>query len=332
MSSPAQGGPPPQKGKEKEKKGLGKVLSRMKTVVLKKADQSRRRLSTLGLKAAPTTSAPAEAEASTSTPAPPTEAAPVAVEATKVPRSELFAERAKKLGEQFGLELPSTWYSTEGDVLRVEKPIKMRVHYYCHVCNSSFGISKECAKCKHQRCKQCKRVPSKRTEAQKEESRKKRAAILKERAEHQPIVPDWDPNPKKIVIKRPAKTGGQDLYYRKPRQRIRRTCCTCGKLFLNGKTCEGCQHVRCTDCPRDPPKKDKYPYGYPGDALGTRIGHYQCPECKHKFSIPPAAEVSCPKCSHPKVERLTPRKVEPEPDPELVKSVQDRLQNLKLKQ
>jgi hypothetical protein len=46
MSSPAQGGPSVPKDKEKEKKGLGKVLSRMKTV-LKKADPSRR-LSTLG--------------------------------------------------------------------------------------------------------------------------------------------------------------------------------------------------------------------------------------------------------------------------------------------
>ncbi|KAL1842637.1 hypothetical protein VTJ49DRAFT_4685 [Mycothermus thermophilus] len=332
MSSPAQSGPPPQKGKEKEKdnkekKGLGKVLLRMKTV-LKKADPSRR-LSTLGLKPAGTTNTPAEGEASTSTPAPAAEV-PVAVEATKIPRSQIFAERAKKLGEMYGLELPTEWYSTEGHVLRVEKSIKMRVHWHCHVCNTSFGLAKECAKCKHHRCKQCQRVPPKRTEAEKEESRKRRAAILKERAERQPIIPDWDPTPKKIVLKRPAKTGGQDLYYRKPRQRIRRTCCSCGKLFMS-KTCEGCQHVRCTDCPRDPPKKDKYPYGYPGDALGTKIGHYQCAECKHIFSIPPAAEVSCAKCSHPKVDRLKPRKVEPEPDPELVKSVQDRLQNLKLK-
>jgi hypothetical protein len=136
--------------------------------------------------------------------------------------------------------------------LRVEKQIKMRVHYYCHICNTSFGLSKECSKCKHQRCKQCTRVPRKRTEAEKEESRKKRAAIKKELAERQPIIPDWDPTPKKIVLKRPAKTGGQDLYYRKPRQRIRRTCCECGKLFAGTKTCEGCQHVRCTDCPRDP--------------------------------------------------------------------------------
>jgi hypothetical protein len=175
------------------------------------------------------------------------------VEATKIPRSQIFAERAKKLGEVYGLELkPSEWHSTEGHALRVEKPIRMRVHRKCHLCTTSFGVGKECPKCKHVRCKECPRVPPKRTEAEREESRKKRAALIKERAEKAPIIPDWDPTPKKIVLKRPAKTGGQDLYYRKPRQRIRRNCCQCQRMFTGTKTCEGCQHTRCTDCPRDP--------------------------------------------------------------------------------
>ncbi|GAB1319087.1 Zinc finger protein [Madurella fahalii] len=332
MSSPAQGGPsvPKEKEKEKEKKGIGKVLSRMKTV-LKKADPSRR-LSTLGSKpgAAATpaigTSEPAQPAA---TKVPET----AAVEATKVPRSQIFAERAKKLGELYGLELkPSEWHSTEGNALRVEKPIRMRVHKKCHHCGTSFGLGKECPKCKHPRCPQCPRVPPKRTEAEKEESRKRRAAILKERAEKAPIIPDWDPTPRKIVLKRPAKTGGQDLIHRKPRQRIRRTCCQCQRLFPGKtKTCEGCEHARCTDCPRDPAKKDKYPYGYPGDAPSTRIGHYTCSECKHVFSSPPSDEAACPSCSHPKCQRLTPRKVDPEPDPEVVKSLQAKIEEMKLK-
>jgi hypothetical protein len=289
MSSPAQGGPSVPNEKEKEKKGLGKVLSRMKTV-FKKAD---RRLSTLGSSKAATSSA-AAAPATTrsvlfalsssysydpiksrniggkqqpacdrprshylischSEPAPPAAEVPAAVEATKIPRSQIFAERAKKLGEVYGLELkPSEWHSTEGHALRVEKPIRMRVHRKCHLCTTSFGVGKECPKCKHVRCKECPRVPPKRTEAEREESRKKRAALIKERAEKAPIIPDWDPTPKKIVLKRPAKTGGQDLYYRKPRQRIRRNCCQCQRMFTGTKTCEGCQHTRCTDCPRDP--------------------------------------------------------------------------------
>ncbi|KAK3323620.1 hypothetical protein B0T19DRAFT_210176 [Cercophora scortea] len=336
MSSPAQSGATVPK--EKEKKGLGKVLSRMKTV-LKKADPSRR-LSTLGgAKAGPSSAVAVEptggvAEASTT--ATPEEAkapaAPVVI-ATKVPRAQLFEERAKKLGELYGLELkPSEWHSTEGHALRVEKPIRMRVHRKCHLCDTSFGLGKECPKCKHTRCKQCPRVPPKRTEAEKEESRKKRAAIIKERAENAPIQVDWNPSPKKVVLRRPAKTGGQDLVHKKPRQRVRRTCCGCNKLFsASNKTCESCEHVRCTDCPRDPPKKDKYPYGYPGDALGVKSGHYQCLECKTVFPSTPSEDTECPKCSHKKVERLTPRRVEAEPDPDVWKSVQAKLEGLKIK-
>ena len=59
MSSPAQGGPSAPKEKE-EKKGFGKkVLSRMKTV-LKKATDPSRRTSVVGAKPE-TTAAPAEA-------------------------------------------------------------------------------------------------------------------------------------------------------------------------------------------------------------------------------------------------------------------------------
>lgn len=78
-------------------------------------------------------------------------------------------------------------------------------------------------------------------------------------------------------------------------------------------------------------KKDKYPYGYPGDAPGKRVGYYTCSECKHIFSSPPSDDAACPSCSRPKCQRLTPRKVEPEPDPEVVKSLQARLEGMKLK-
>lgn len=319
---------------------MGRVLSRAVKTVWKKGE---RRLWTLGVRAS-TSAAPAddaiisESISPESKPeVPKIEATEVPkTETTEVPRAQLFAERAKKLGELYGLELkPSEWHSTEGTALRVEKPIRMRVHRKCHVCDTSFGLGKECSKCKHPRCKQCPRVPPKKTEAEKEESRKKRAAILKDRAENPPIIPDWDTSDKKVVLRKPAKTGGQDLIHRKPRQRVRRTCCQCTKLYASGtKTCESCSHVRCTDCPRDPSKKDKYPYGYPGDALGTNVGHYKCHECKTVFSDAPSEDASCPKCKHrncASCERLTPKKVEPEPDPEVWKSLQAKLDRLKLK-
>ncbi len=292
MSSPAQGEPSVPKDKEKEKKGLGsRVLSRMKTV-LRRGDASKKRQSTLSTAGVVASSryyflirypercvdilliSPLSYRCTglvlswhmltqLSTAPPPPGAEEVKgkepekpeMEATTVPRSQLYEERAKKLSERFGLEIkPSEWYTSEGHALRVEKPIRMRVHRKCHNCDTFFGHAKECPKCQHTKCKQCPRIPPKRTEAEKVESRKRRAAILKERAENPPIIPDWDFSDKKVQLKKPSKTGGPDLVYKKARQRIRRTCCQCERLFANiqSKGCEGCEHVRCTDCPRDP--------------------------------------------------------------------------------
>lgn len=82
------------------------------------------------------------------------------------------------------------------------------------------------------------------------------------------------------------------------------------------------------------PKKDKYPYGYPGDAFGPNsIPHYECHECKTKFPPNPPAETECAKCAHKKCDdcpRLKPQKVEPEPDPEILRSIEAKLAALNL--
>ncbi|KAK3398525.1 hypothetical protein B0T20DRAFT_392923 [Sordaria brevicollis] len=331
MSSTTQAGASTPK---EEKKGFGKLLTRVKTVLKTK------RLSSNNVKAdiaAASDKKGKETAKSTTKTAPAAAATAKAADpnAQKVPRAQLFEERAKKLGELYGLELkPSEWHSTEGHALRVEKPIKMRVHRKCHQCDTSFGASKECSKCKHTRCKQCPRIPSKKTEAEREESRKKRAQIIKERAENAPIIPDWNPKKaeKNLVLRRPAKTGAQDLVHKKPRQRVRRTCCGCKTLFTSGnKTCTGCQHVRCTDCPRDPSKKDKYPYGYPGDQPGRYQHHFRCTACKNTFSTEPRDLASCPKCASRQCERLAPKRVEPPLDPEAWKSIQRKLEEMQLK-
>ncbi|KAF6842059.1 hypothetical protein CPLU01_00152 [Colletotrichum plurivorum] len=343
MSSPAQAGP----SVPKEKKGLGKILSRAKTV-FKRGDSSSKRMSTMS-----TTGQQSSEQATTSGPAPAAEAAapketkqPAKSKyedlegVTKVPRAELFEERARKLGERFGLEIKqSEWISTEGTALRVEKPIRMRVHRTCHKCNATFAAAKECPSCQHVRCTKCVRHPPKRTEAERIASREKRAAILKAQKENAPIIPDYSydaKDAKDIILKRPSKTGGQDLIYKKPRQRVRRTCHECQTLFVAGsKTCAKCNHNRCTDCPRDPPKKDKYPFGYPGDEFGPNaVPHHECHECKTIYPGGVADGTECKKCQHKKCgdcPRLKPRKVEPEPDPEILKSIQAKIESLKLK-
>lgn len=389
MSSQAQSGPAVPK--DQEKKGLGKLLSRAKTVF--KSSSSKRasvqqpasssttgpaayvapRLNSIHVvnqltpyysqskssaaAAGSTSAATATATAPKTEKKAPTEPKKSKYDdiegVTRVLKQDLFEERARKLGEKYGLEIKkSDWYSTEGTALRVEKSIRMRVHRTCAACSATFSSAKECPSCGSTKYK---RYPPKRTEAEKIASRERRAALIKANKENAPIIPDYNYDSKKDpVLTKPSKCGGQDLVHKKPRQRVRRTCHECQTLFTTGnKTCDKCSHVRCTDCPRDPyvshrhpryiassdkdnhrPKKDKYPFGYPGDEFGPNaIPHHECHECKTFFPGGVPDGTACTKCSHEKCSdcpRLKPRKVEPEPDPAVLQSLQAKIESLKL--
>ncbi|EKJ78889.1 hypothetical protein FPSE_00931 [Fusarium pseudograminearum CS3096] len=346
MSSPSQAGPSSPR-EEKKEKGFSKLLNRTKTFLKRESSSmSSKRQSTLG------TSQPAAPAKVGETPktsqAPAAEVKKIDAKAkyeglegvSKLTRSQLIEERAKKLSERYGLDINVSELQTgspDDTVLRIDKPIRMRVRRTCHKCDTTFSSAKECPSCQHARCTKCTRYPPKRSEAEIIASRERRAAIIKANKENAPIIPDYSYafDEKKIVLTRPSKTGGQDLVHKKPRQRVRRTCHECSTLFISGnKTCAKCGHVRCTDCPRDPPKKDKYPYGYPGDEFGPNsIPHYQCKECKTIFPTGAENGIPCTKCGSEKTDespRVKPRKVEPEPDPEVLKSLQARLESLKV--
>jgi hypothetical protein len=250
----------PQERQGKEKHRIEKVLYRVKTVFRKGS-------SSKGAQAAgpvvPTVT-PAPAPAPVPAPAPPTESQPAPEEkkqpeyenATRIPRSQIHEERAKKLGARFGLEIkPGEWHSTEGDVMRVEKAARMRIHRVCHRCQATFGSSNECPSCTHVRCKKCNRYPPERTESERKANKEKREALERRNLEMAPIVPSYDYS-EKIVLKRPSKTGGQDLVYKKVRQRVRRHCHVCNSLMSGqtreARTCGSCGHKRCNDCARAP--------------------------------------------------------------------------------
>ncbi|RYP21981.1 hypothetical protein DL767_009148 [Monosporascus sp. MG133] len=318
MSSPA--GAPSAASAAKEGKGkvrLEKVLNRMRSVFRK--DESSRRKSVPPPSGATSEPNVPTAAATKSKPVPPaTKEQPEYPGATKIPRSQIHEERAKKLGARFGLEIkPSEWHSTEGDVLRVEN---------------------ECPGCQHTRCKKCTRYPSKRNESEQQANREKREALAKKHRENAPIIPSYDYAPTTIVLKRPSKTGGQDLIYKKHRMRVRRFCHVCNSLISTqskqARTCGNCGHRRCGDCPRDPDERTKYPYGYPNDEPGEKFkGVHSCHECGKKF--PPNADngADCPACSHRKCSdcrRVRPRKVEPELSPDVLESLRLRWEELKL--
>lgn len=338
MSAPAKSGPAVP---EEKKKGVGKLLSRMRTV-LKRGDSSKR----LSFSGKPSGGPSTTKEK----PAPVVEPAPEEAEAPKVDgpqpkrilRSQIDSERAQKLAERFKVSLEPLPAGPEKEAFRVEKPIRMRIHRTCHVCNTTFGGNKVCAQCQHVRCKTCPRYPLKKTGKGKAKEAAVPGAIEADTYFGlQEILPLTIPNPK---------SGGQPLVKKVPHQRVRRNCHECNALFKNGsKICPDCQHVRCVDCPRDPAKKKKYPDGYPGDAPSSDTSKpvkYSCTKCTKVFPPFPHPETPegkafaegdpplCVRCKHPwsvDSPRAPPQRVEPAPDPEVLKSVRAKLAALDIK-
>jgi len=90
-------------------------------------------------------------------------------------------------------------------------------------------------------------------------------------------------------------------------------------------------------------KKKKFPDGYPGDAPSddtSKPVKYSCHKCSKVFPPVPhpdseegkaqadAPPLECERCQHPRCSdctRAAPVKVEPAPDPDVLKSVQAKL-------
>ncbi|ESZ90915.1 hypothetical protein SBOR_8706 [Sclerotinia borealis F-4128] len=341
-----------------KKKGLSRVFGRMKTV-LRRSDGSRR-LTFAGK--ASTTSVPKITAPRPPTPTPtptPTPASkptskpketPVPTGAIKpkqtqtsispqpiqVSRAEINAERARKLGERFQLQIEAhEWQTLDGekDAWRVEKPIRVRIHRTCHKCNMTFGALKICANCEHPRCTKCPRYPLK-----KKEKGKTAVAIMGPI----PVVVEREGKEiGKLRLTLPShKIGGQPLVKKKPMQRVRRTCHECSSLYLIGsKICATCSHTRCADCPRNPSKKKKYPDGYPGDQPSSITLKFACHVCDKTYpildpEIPSSSIQECRCCKHVKCDMCKialPRKVIPEPDPEVLERVEERLRGLSIR-
>ncbi|QGA14123.1 hypothetical protein EYB26_001776 [Talaromyces marneffei] len=267
--------------------------------------------------------------------------------------SDIQQERARALFVKYGLTLePQEWMSSRNyEVKRVEKPIRMRVRRTCHRCQTTFGSDKVCSNCQHVRCKTCPRYPPARTKEEKEaralakakgkqqERPSDRAAVVA------PIEPSDDTEEIEYTpLTMESRTGGQDVIYKDIKQRVRRTCHQCQTLFLGASTvCESCGHIRCKRCPREPAKLDKYPDGYPGDAeplpeRPLRVWkkprmrvRYFCIKCDTCY-IP--GENICATCGEekgPNTRRDPPKKKEKPPiDEELLKRVQERLQEFRI--
>lgn len=232
--------------------------------------------------------------------------------------SAMQQEKARALFSKYGLSLePGEWKSpTDLQLVRVTKPVRMRVRRTCHRCDTTFGLDKICVNCQHPRCKKCPRHPPSELNRATEQPRTAKPKITEIRArQHGPSLNrnfklTGDPN---APLKVQSPSGGQDLIRKPVRQRVRRHCHSCGTIFAGGsKECQNCMHVRCKKCPRDPARLDKHPDGYPGDVdppdplklkydrafrKPRRRVHYVCHVCDTGFN---EGAGTCGKCGQAK--------------------------------
>lgn len=173
-----------------------------------------------------------------------------------VSKAEIVGQRGRVISLRLGMEV-ETWEMRtvlpDETVRRMDKPISLRVRWACHLCNSGINLHGKCSKCEHSRCKECHRLDS---SIEADDGLVARVRPAKRRSEaddegHCISEQDWSEDG--VVFKKRSRTGGPDLVLRKPRHRVRRTCHVCQADFAQlSKICDKCQHVRCTDCPREP--------------------------------------------------------------------------------
>ncbi|KAJ5740163.1 hypothetical protein N7493_000035 [Penicillium malachiteum] len=263
--------------------------------------------------------------------------------------SAIQQAKARALFTKYGLTLePGEWKSPPDLQLeRVTKPIRMRVRRTCHRCETTFGPDKVCVNCQHPRCKKCPRTPPAREKEEKEYPSLPKSKIPEIRARQlggTAYTPHLrytgDPT---APLSMPSRSGGKDFVKKPVQQRIRRICHSCDEVFAPGsKECANCQHIRCKRCLREPHKPDKYLDGYPGDAEVPKLKpdrtyrkprrrvHLICHVCSTTFN---EGANSCGKCGQAKCAetiRIPPKKVKREPDPEILRRVEEKLAALNI--
>lgn len=95
-------------------------------------------------------------------------------------RAGVSQDKARELFAKYGLH-----YDGKGKraiqepptkIRRVEKPVRLRVHWTCHECRTQFGIEKTCIECGHRRCRDCTRHPPKRVKQMSDAARAQMAS------------------------------------------------------------------------------------------------------------------------------------------------------------
>jgi hypothetical protein len=173
-----------------------------------------------------------------------------------IPRSHMRGveqyERTRRLLAKYGLSIEAQdWMPTAlpTTVLRVEKPIRMRVRYTCHMCEHPFGVERNCKTCDHKRCADCPRHPSRRnkmtSDGNKENFEFGKNTVTARKREHEELERNTHSRSR----------GESQAISDEPTpvmQFFQHSCHKCKTTFeQRGRLCNSCGHWRCARCPRD---------------------------------------------------------------------------------
>jgi hypothetical protein len=164
-------------------------------------------------------------------------------------RSKVQADRLRKMTQQYNISIPDELlaYSTPPkERVRVHRPARMRVHRSCHRCNTLFGEARVCTGCSHRVCTLCESTPRQNFSQHVWDPATATLATDME-------VDDFQGIQQQVLLTRANRASSQPLVRKELRQRVRRTCHACSRMFAAGnKTCAACHHVCCVECPRFP--------------------------------------------------------------------------------
>lgn len=250
-----------------ERQSRRKSLQRFMSKLVKKPGSKR---DSVGSPSSPSSEAPSPALIDTQSKgkveADPKAKAP-AVTSSNKPQSP--AERARLIALKHDVELADDWpFQNKVPGERVEKPIRMRVHRFCHRCETAFGGEKICPSCDHKRCKQCPRTPAKKDKKSKHKKDKKDIYA---------------------GLTLPNKNGGEPLVHKNIRHRVHWKCHRCENNFGSDTVCKTCQHSRCKRCERDLPKKKSEE----GEKKRRPV-KWTCHECQNAYT----GVKTCANCGH----------------------------------
>jgi hypothetical protein len=182
-------------------------------------------------------------------------------------RASVHHERTRALVAKYGLSVEAhEWtpnpHSTRApqSVMRVEKPIRMRIRHTCHICHTMFGAARDCRRCLHRRCVECPRNPPRKAHDDDKENkcasdsdgnddddddldRGKRRSYKVNSREGSPALHSSGKS-------RVASGGPQPIMHM---QRAGRVCHQCQQKFptSTASPCVSCGHLRCSKCPRE---------------------------------------------------------------------------------